>query len=885
MTAQHTPTGEQQRADDAFRTGENIVLTARAGTGKALRDDQPVLTPSGYKPISSLMPGDQVIGSAGQPVTVTGVYPQGVRPLFEVITSDGIVIVADADHRWLTETTQDRQRHRDQRWAVRTTAEIAATLTVKHSGRDRVNHYLPMLSAPVGGEDVDCGLDPWLTGVLIGDGNLSGSVTICKPDPILLTRLREVLPPGVSLVPQGAEDDGKSYRLSAGRAVKGQWGTSNPVVEALRDLGLMGAKSHEKQIPPRLMHASARQRHALLTGLLDTDGWAGGYQAEFSTTSPVLAEQVVWLVQSLGGTARSAIKGAPAYTHNGERRTGRPAWRIYISLPPGIAPFAHSLKASRYTPRSKYPPRRQIVAVRRVEDGPATCIAVDAPDQLFVTVGCVLTHNTTTLKMFGKTAAETYRRGIYVCFNSSVAKEAKGSFPGNVRCSTSHGLAFGPVGSRFRDRIDNNRRLPAREIAQILGITSPAKVGEMMLSPDQQARLVMEMVTRFTKSGDHDFVPWHTPRKPGLDGSPEVRRQLGLTLLPFARKAWADLTTPSGRLFYDQNCYLKLWQLSGPHLSGDFLLYDELQDANLCMLAVVLAQQDHMQLVGVGDEAQSINRWNMAVNGMVKFPATVRLPLSQSFRFGTQVAREANKWLAILGSDPPVRGYDRISSMLRPCPNADAVLCRTNAGAMAEAMKAMDGGHDVAIVGGSKDIRRLAEAAVTLKQGIGCEHPELVAFQTWGQLVDYVEQDPSGGDLAVFVQLIEDYGADVVLAMVDKLSDEKGADVVVSTVHKVKGREWDSVRIGGDFKEPAKDKNSPEQPPVPDDLAMLAYVAVTRAKLTLDRGSLAWVDNYLPGAVPVEPAAPEPVKAAAPHPQEAQEPSPALARAMSLALI
>lgn len=500
------------------------------------------------------------------------------------------------------------------------------------------------------------------------------------------------------------------------------------------------------------------------------------------------------------------------------------------------------------------------------------------------------TGKTSTLKFFGGQAAG--RRGIYVCFNSSVAREARDSFPGNVRCSTSHGLAFGPVGSKFRDRIDNNRRLPAREVTQILGITSPAKIGDVMLSPDQLARLTMEMVSRFTKSGDHDFVPWHTPRKPGMD-DPKVRRELGLTLLPFARKAWADLTSPAGRLFYDQNCYLKLWQLSGPRLSADFLLYDELQDANLCMLAVVLAQ-DHMQLVGVGDEAQSINRWNGAVNGMTKFPADVHLPLSQSFRFGTRIAREANRWLSILGSEPPVKGYDRISSMITPCPTADAVLCRTNAGAMAEAMKAMDAGHDTGIVGGSKEIRRLAEAAVTLKQGIGCEHPELVAFQTWGQLQDYVEKDPSGSDLAVFVQLVDDYGADAVIAMTDKLSDEKDARVVVSTAHKVKGREWDSVRIGGDFKEPAGDPKRPEEPPVvPDDLAMLAYVAVTRARLTLDRGGLAWVDNYLPGAPGVLPAAPKPAQGPAamstPKPGELEAPaaaaSPAVLRAMSLALI
>jgi len=488
------------------------------------------------------------------------------------------------------------------------------------------------------------------------------------------------------------------------------------------------------------------------------------------------------------------------------------------------------------------------------------------------------TGKTSTLKLFGAEAAG--RRGLYVCFNSSVAKEARASFPGNVRCTTSHGLAFGPVGSRFRGRIDGNRRLPAREVAQILGITERVQIGTVMLSPEQLARLALEMVSRFTKSGDFDFVPWHTPRKAGMD-DPEARRELGLALLPYARKAWADLTSPDGRLFYDQNCYLKLWQLSGPRLAADFLLYDELQDANLCMLQVVLDQDPGMQLVGVGDEAQSINRWNGAVNGMTRFPADVRLPLTKSFRFGLAVAAEANKWLRILGSEPPVEGYDRIASRLAACPAADAVLCRTNAGAMAEAMKAMEAGRDVAIVGGGSEIRRLAEAAVTLKQGNGCEHPELVAFETWGQLQDYVNHDPSGSDLAVFVQLIDTYGAETVIAMTGRLRDEKDAGVVVSTAHKVKGREWDSVRIGTDFREPARDpEHAEETPAVPDELAMLAYVAVTRPRLTLDREGLAWVDKYLPGSGGLQAVAPVPAQAGpAAH---AAPVSPAVARAMAL---
>jgi superfamily I DNA/RNA helicase len=109
---------------------------------------------------------------------------------------------------------------------------------------------------------------------------------------------------------------------------------------------------------------------------------------------------------------------------------------------------------------------------------------------------------------------------------------------------------------------------------------------------------------------------------------------------------------------------------------------------------------------------------------------------------------------------------------------------------------------------------------------------------------EYVEQDASGSDLKVFVQLIDTYGAEVVIDIVDRLSPEEAAETVVSTAHKAKGREWPTVRIASDFSEPRRSHNGqPAQVPRAD--AMLAYVAVTRARHTLDPQGLAWVDQWL----------------------------------------
>ena len=204
------------------------------------------------------------------------------------------------------------------------------------------------------------------------------------------------------------------------------------------------------------------------------------------------------------------------------------------------------------------------------------------------------------------------------------------------------------------------------------------------------------------------------------------------------------------------------------------------------------------------------------------------------------------------------------------------MLCRTNAKAMSEAMNAMAAsGRKVAITGGGREILALAEAAITLKAGTGTSHPELFAFRTWGEVQDYAENDPGGSDLQVLVKLIDDHGPETIIDAVRRLSDERYASLIISTAHKAKGREWDSVRIADDFREPKKDPEKPDElPKISPPEAMLAYVAVTRAKLTLDRSGLAWVDKYrrLPrdrhrrSAVGPRPPAPRGASSRAPHP-------------------
>ncbi len=296
------------------------------------------------------------------------------------------------------------------------------------------------------------------------------------------------------------------------------------------------------------------------------------------------------------------------------------------------------------------------------------------------------------------------------------------------------------------------------------------------------------------------------------------------------------------------NCYLKLWQLSDPRLACDYVLFDEAQDANPVVAAVV-DRQAHAQRILVGDSCQAIYGWRGAIDALARFPAEERLVLSQSFRFGPAIATEANRWLALLDAPLRLRGSTRLPSRVGPLSRADAVLCRTNAEAVRQVLLGVDQARRVALVGGGEPIRRLAQAAISLKAGRGTDHPELFAFTTWAEVQDYAANDHAGADLKVLVDLIDGHGPEQLVYLVDQLVGEPGADLVVSTAHKAKGREWPSVRLAGDFAGP--DQRGDGRPAeVPRAEAMLAYVAVTRARHALDPAGLAPTDQPQPAERP-----------------------------------
>ncbi|MGW6009663.1 UvrD-helicase domain-containing protein [Streptomyces sp. NPDC055210] len=452
-----------------------------------------------------------------------------------------------------------------------------------------------------------------------------------------------------------------------------------------------------------------------------------------------------------------------------------------------------------------------------------------------------------TLRMIAQ--ADARRRMTYVAYNKAIAADASRSFPSNVLCKTGHGLAFDP---RYGRRLQRPRQtahqasqaLNVKKVAGIVGAT-PTIRNDLGLPHAMTGKIIMraalDTVTRWCHSADEEITGKHVPQYDGLTKK-QARAKLLALVLPVARAAWDDLRREEGVLNLNHDHYLKMWALSRPRIPTDVVLLDEAQDTNDVLAAVLLAQE-HAQRIAVGDSAQQIYSWrgaNDALAGFVDQLGCPELTLSQSFRFGPAIAARANIWLRLIDAPLRLTGWEATESSIGELDAPDAILCRTNSGAMGIVMEGLATGRKVALVGGGSDIKRLAWAAESLQDGRPADHPELMGFPSWDAVRMYAEEED--GSLKVLVKLIDEHGTDRILAASDALCSEEQAELVVSTAHRSKGCEWPAVRIHADFRAPRTD---PETGLVilRREEARLAYVAVTRAREQLDDTALAWVST------------------------------------------
>lgn len=371
------------------------LLFGPPGTGKAQPLDAKVLTPSGWKTMGDLHLFDEVIGSDGRSMEVTGVYPQGEKQIYRLTLSDGSSVEATGEHLWLVQTHD----HRSDGHAgyVRSTDEIRQELL---QGSERA-FYLPQMAPAQFAVGEDLPIHPYLLGLLLGDGSLRSKVEFCSIDAELIERFKALVPPEVHCTTWGKSSSPDLVVIGCRKKTKtGGWGGQGKSVLAqhLIDLGLLGLMSTDKFIPEIYLRSSVENRLALLQGLMDTDGGAERTAAVFYSSSEKLVHDVSELVELLGGTACVSSR-IPTYGSRAAKLNGKRAYNVSIRLPSGMCPFQLTRKITAWSSRPHNPPVRSIVSVEPTRTAEAQCISVEAQDHLYTTEHGILTHNSSLARV------------------------------------------------------------------------------------------------------------------------------------------------------------------------------------------------------------------------------------------------------------------------------------------------------------------------------------------------------------------------------------------------------------------------------------------------------------------------------------------------------
>lgn len=418
------------------------------------------------------------------------------------------------------------------------------------------------------------------------------------------------------------------------------------------------------------------------------------------------------------------------------------------------------------------------------------------------------------------------RRGLYMAFNKAIAAEAQLKFPFQIRASTAHSLAFQAMRHGFdNDKMFNNPRVRDANLGVVPGFKQ-----------SDSNELVARTLRRFMQSADLELTVNHVPDLKRYIGTHSTKADVARWRQEFANRAdtmWKRMIIRSDRLPLGHDGYLKLWAMGNPYIAADLIFVDEAQDLNPVLLGVL--DQQFCQIVSVGDGHQQIYDWRGAVNALDRLEGKA-WRLSQSFRFGDEIAEDANVILRKLGETVPLRGngkwcISQIGTSAGAIRNgADAILCRSNGGVIRNALAAFDQGRAVYVPGGVAELRSWVIDAAAILNGRAPGPGELMGMKTWAEVQEF-SGTVDGSHLAVFVKLVDEYGSDQLGKALDQIHEQPQAGgVTISTTHKAKGLEWDDVHIDDDFTPNAAAIKDQE---LHASQFRLLYVAMTRAKVTL----------------------------------------------------
>lgn len=462
----------------------------------------------------------------------------------------------------------------------------------------------------------------------------------------------------------------------------------------------------------------------------------------------------------------------------------------------------------------------------------------------------------------------------YFAYNRSMADEAKTRFPGNTSVSTAHAMASRSkingksVRDTYADRVVTGSRM--RDLRNRIADDLKSEVDAVRgYFPGEFTAVtaILQTLQNFLQSDARSVLPKHASMEHALYvkdmQSVAAAHKFNEAASGAAQQVWNRMMTDK-TFPVTHDVYLKAWEMDGHFAGRGLVLFDEAQDANPVMISVLRKLHEAgSQIVLVGDPHQAIYGWRGAVDAMKAFPEFTQLSLTESWRFGQNIADKAQLFLNAAGETQILKGRNPNKGIFLDVPpgsqsaggtSPDAVLCRTNVGVILDTLEAIKNGQRPYIVGGSGSKEGGAQDAANLLEAMGGlhdgdrqrrRHPEIALFENWDDIVEFSETN-EGKQLKGFVKFTMEqkqhgtFDQCVTALREDTAKTPDKADVTLCTMHKAKGLEWGNVRVGGDLEK--VDVVNAHRYNDGQDLAFslsqenykLLYVAWTRGKESFD---------------------------------------------------
>lgn len=376
-----------------------ILGGGAAGGGKAGLLDSNVLTPFGFRKLRDIKVGDIITSpTTGGMQKVVYLHPIGLFDCYRVKFRDGTYFDCSEGHLWQLHASRKHKSKKAVKYDV-SVDEVWPTIKMyewyqkKKQGMYEGCHLIIPLTKPVRftfGDKGNYYIDPYILGALIGDGCMTncvidqGYVGFTTMDKEIRDRFVEC-----------------GYDMSHRHCVHDELYQYNiyddTLIKCLQKHKIAGSKSQTHFIPKVYKYGTIEERVKLMQGLMDTDGYVDdrGHMS-YATTSQQLAEDVAFVVRSLGGMANITSDIGSYKNALDEKVECSQVWTVYFrtTMDPDLCGLTRKRNRAKYEfngGSSEY--GKRIVDVEYIGKREARCISVSEPNGLYIVDDFTVTHN------------------------------------------------------------------------------------------------------------------------------------------------------------------------------------------------------------------------------------------------------------------------------------------------------------------------------------------------------------------------------------------------------------------------------------------------------------------------------------------------------------